>query len=369
LGYSISIAIGETIRRMMPSRLSDKGKAGTDCSMASEQSRTQRVLITGGFGCIGAETAKWLLANTDNEVVVCSRCVSLERIERVFGDADSGRLTCLEADVTDQSRLLEILTEHRVSHVAHMAGLQTPDCNAHRDLGLQVNLAGAQNLIEAMKASGLPLQRFVFASSAAVYGPRAAYPPGRVPLSAEPQPVNVYGAWKLAGENISRFFADETGIPTISVRPGALFGPGRDAGLTATPTTALKHVAMGRPYEIPYRSRQDYLYSPDVGAAVGNALVEPFEGYAAFTLPSHTVETSRFVSAIQAAARELGIERQCSVTAGSDDVPFICDLDFTPFLEAFPKSPHTPFQQAVRDSLVTFLDQLKRYGSLPGIEC
>ncbi len=335
--------------------------------MTSEQSRTQRVLITGGFGCIGAETAKWLLANTDCEVVVCSRSVSPVRIERIFGAADSDRLTCLEADVTDQARLLEILTEHRISHVAHMAGLQTPDCNAHRDLGLQVNLAGTQNLIEAMKASGLPLQRFVFASSAAVYGPRVTYPPGPVSVSAVPQPVNVYGAWKLAGENISRLFADDTGIPTISVRPGALFGPGRDAGLTATPTTALKHVALGRPYEIPYRSRQDYLYSPDVGAAVGNALIEPFEGYAAFTLPSHTVETSQFVSAIQAAARELGIEGQCSVTAGSDDVPFICDLDFTSFIAAFPKTPHTPFEVAVRQSLATFWDQLQKHGSLPGV--
>ncbi len=337
--------------------------------MSNKQSISPRVLITGGFGCIGAQTAKWLIERTDSHVVICSRSVSAERSRRAFGDSDSKRLTILQGDVTDQRRLQEVLIEHRISHVAHMAGLQTPDCNARRDLGLQVNLAGTQNLIEAMKASGLPIKRFVFASSAAVYGPRAVYPPGRVPLSSEPQPVNVYGAWKLAGENISRLFADDTGIPTISVRPGALFGPGRDAGLTATPTTALKHVALGRPYEIPYRSRQDYLYSPDVGAAVGNALVEPFEGYAAFTLPSHTVETSQFVSAIQAAARELGIEDQCSVTAGSDEVPFICDLDFEPFLKAFPKSPHTPFEQAVRESLATFLDQLERHGSLPGIEC
>lgn len=337
-------------------------------NMSNEQSSPPRVLITGGYGCIGAETAKWLIDHTDSHVVICSRSVRVERSERVFGDVDANRMTFLEADVTDQGRLQQILTEHRISHVAHMAGLQTPDCNAHRDLGLQINLAGTQNVIEAMKACGLPLQRFVFASSAAVYGPRAAYPPGRVSLSAEPQPVNVYGAWKLAGENISRLFADDTGIPTISVRPGALFGPGRDAGLTATPTTALKHVALGRPYEIPYRSRQDYLYSPDVGAAVGNALVEPFEGYAAFTLPSHTVETSQFVSAIHAAASELGIEGQCSVTYGSDEVPFICDLDFEPFLLAFPKTPHTPFEQAVKQSLETFLDQVKTYGTLPGVE-
>lgn len=329
-------------------------------SVMSNEISPPRVLITGGYGCIGAETARWLLANTGSDVVICSRRVSAERSQSVFDDADRGRMCFVEADVSHPDGLLNLLTEHRISHVAHLAGLQTPDCNAHRDLGLQINLAGTQNLIEAIKASGLPVQRFVFASSAAVYGPRSFYPAGRVPVDADPQPVNVYGTWKLAGEHISRLFAQDTGIPTICVRPGALFGPGRDAGLTATPTTAMKHVALGQPYEIPYRTRQDYLYAPDVGAAVGNTLVEPFEGYAHFTLPSHSVETAQFVDAIQAATRELGIEDQFQITIGSEEVPFICDLDFQPFLDAFPKAPNTPLEQAVLQSVRVFLDQAQK---------
>lgn len=319
-----------------------------------------RILITGGLGCIGSETAKWLVRNTEAHVVIGSRMVDAERTARVFHDIDRDRLSFAELDVRELSRLQQVLSEFGVNRVAHLAALQTPDCNAHRDLGLQINLAGTQNLIEAIKSSGHPMDRFVFASSIAVYGPRAAYLPGRVPMLAEPHPVNVYGAWKLAGEQISQFFCRETGVPTVSLRPGVLYGPGRDAGLTSTPTTAMKCVALGIPYEIPFRSRQDYLYAPDVGAAFGSALVAPLDGYGVYTLPSRTVNTGAIVDAMHAAAIELGLADGFAITIGSEEVPFICDLDFHPFCDKFPGVPHTPLERAVRQSLQVFREQVNR---------
>ena len=318
------------------------------------------ILVTGGYGCIGAELIKWLLRNSSEEILLASRTVSSSRTERVFHDVDRERLTCIELDVTDQNRLHEIFAKYDISHVAHLAALQTPDCNAHRDLGLQINLGGTQKILEAIKASGNDLARFVYASSIAVYGTRDSYPQERVPMMAEPQPVNVYGTWKLAGEQISQFFCDDTGISTVCLRPGVLFGPGRDAGLTSTPTTAMKSVALGRPYEIPYRTRQDYLYTQDVGAAFGNALVEPFAGYGIFTLPARTVAMQEFVAAMRQAARDVGLGSQFRITIGSDDVPFICDLEYEPFLAAFPKAPHTSAEAALRASLTVFKEQVAK---------
>lgn len=320
----------------------------------------KQVLITGGYGCIGAETAKWILRNTPAGVVICSRSVSPERSERVFHDIDLTRMTFIEADVTNQGGLERILREHQITHVAHMAALQTPDCNANRDAGLQINLAGTQNIIEAMKSSGSAIERYVFASSIAVYGPRNAYPAGPVPMLAEPQPVNVYGAWKLAGEQISKFYCEDTGVPTLCIRPGVLFGPGRDAGLTSSPTTAMKCVALGLPYAIPFCSRQDYLYAPDVGAAFAAALMHPFHGFGIFTLPSHTADTARIVAELRDAAAELDIADRCRITVGNEEVPFICDLDFQAFTDTFPTVPHTPLDQAVRSSLEVFLQQVRR---------
>jgi nucleoside-diphosphate-sugar epimerase len=326
----------------------------------SDQQTMKNILITGGYGCIGAETVKWLIRNTDASVVICSRAVSADRTGRVFHDVDRSRIVAVPADVRDQRQLQQVLAEHGITQVVHLAALQTPDCNANRDLGLQINLAGTQNLIEAIKQVGLPLERFVFASSIAVYGPRAAYPTARVPMLAEPQPVNVYGVWKLAGESLSRFFCEETGVPTICLRPGVLFGPGRDAGLTSTPTTAIKCVALDLPYEIPFRSRQDYLFAPDVGAAVGNAVLESFAGYGVFTLPARTLDTVQIVESLRRVAEDLGVIDQFKITIGDQAVPFICDLEYEAFCRAFPKVPHTALDQALRQSLEVFVDQVRR---------
>lgn len=320
----------------------------------------QTILVTGGLGCIGAETAKWLLRNSDAAVVVCSRGVSDERADRVFHDVPRERLVLVRADVTDQQAIERILAEHRVTRVVHLAALQTPDCNQHRRLGLEINLGGTLNVIEAMKARGTPLERYIFASSIAVYGPRATYPTPRVPMLAEPNPVNLYGAWKLAGEHISRIFCQETGVPTLSLRPGVLYGPGRDAGLTSSPTTAMKCVALGRAYEIPFRSRQDYLFAPDVGGAIGTAVLAPFAGYGAFTLPSLTLSTDEIVASLRRAAASLGLAEQFQITVGQEEVPFICDLEYEPFVETFPGVPHTPLDEGVRRSLEVFLDQARR---------
>ncbi len=317
-------------------------------------------LVTGGLGCIGAETTKWLLKHTNAKVVVCGRDINLQRVERVFHDVDKTNLKVVAIDITNQPLLSQTIEAEGISHIIHLAALQTPECNQHRDLGMQINLGGTQNLIEAMKCHRAQIRRFVFASSIAVYGPRVFYPEDRVPTDAAPHPVNVYGAWKLAGENITRIFSEETGIDSISLRPGVLFGPGRDAGLTSTPTTALKSVALGIPYEIPFQNCQDYLYAPDVGAAFGQATTKPFAGYGAFTLPSHTVDTSQFVSAITAAAESLGIASQCNITVGKQTVPFICDLAYESFQKAFPRVPHTRLNIAVQSSLRTFQQQFEK---------
>ncbi|MEQ9408185.1 MAG: NAD-dependent epimerase/dehydratase family protein [Fuerstiella sp.] len=157
---------------------------------------TERILITGGYGCIGVQAVKWLLKHTDALVVVGSRDVNDQRTQRLFHDVDGSRLTCVSLDVREQRQLQDVLTEKRITRVIHLAALQTPDCNTYRDRGLQINLAGTQNLIEAMKACPHPMQRFVFASSIAIYGPRSFYSGPQVPMLAEPNPVNVYGVWK-----------------------------------------------------------------------------------------------------------------------------------------------------------------------------
>lgn len=333
-------------------------------STPAPEPHPETVLVTGGYGCIGAETTKYLLRNTDVFVVICSRRVSQQRTDDVFSDLPDEmrqRLTTCELDIRDQRATEGLLREHSVSRVIHLAALQTPDCNANRDLGLQINLAGTQNLLEAIKVARLDekdsFRRFVFASSVAVYGFRQHYPPGPVAMDASPRPVNPYGIWKLAGEELTRQFFEETGIPSVSLRPGVLFGPGRDIGLTSAPTTAMKHLARGEAYQVPFRSKQDYLYAPDVGAAFGIAAMQTFDGYGFYTLPSHTTDTVGFVELMRDCAAELEPNWPFNITVGEEDVPFICDLEFTAFTERFSQVPHTALRTAILQSLRIFRDK------------
>lgn len=313
------------------------------------------ILVTGGYGCIGAELVKWLLRNSSESVLLASRTVSPERTHRIFADVDRSKLACVELDVANSNQLDEVFGKYPITHIAHLAALQTPDCNAHRDLGLQINLGGTQHILESAKKQGTTrLKRIVYASSIAVYGPRDSYPQSRVPETAEPNPVNVYGVWKLASEHLLKLFARECNVSAVSLRPCVLFGPGRDLGLTSTPTTALKAIALGVPYKIPFCSKQDYSYAPDVGAAFGHCLLEPFLGYDVFTLPSVTRSMHEVVAAMKAAANTQAMSDRFDIAYGDEKVPFICDIEFGSVLEAFPKIPQTNFEQALAESLETF---------------
>lgn len=57
------------------------------------------------------------------------------------------------------------------------------------------------------------------------------------------------------------------------------------------------------------------------------------------------------------AAAEAGLTTNFAITVGTSEVPFICDLDYQPFLNAFPETPHTPLFEAVRASLQEFRRQ------------
>ena len=121
----------------------------------------------------------------------------------------------------------------------------------------------------------------------------------------------------------------------------------------------MKKIVLGLPYEIPFRSRQDFLYAPDVGAAFAKAACDPFTGYGIFTLPSHTVETSAMIETMRRVATESGLAKSFQITMGTAEIPFICNLDYAPFLQAFPGTPHTPLDTAVRESLLEFQRQAR----------
>ncbi len=327
------------------------------------------VLVTGGTGCIGAVTVRDLLAAGASRVVVASRAATPGLLPLWLPLPLAERITLVSADLGDAAAMQRVVTEHRPTHVVHLAGLQSPDCDADPARGLAVNVGGTQVLLEAVERLPVPLQRFVFASSAAVYGPRSLYPGPRVSECDPLQPPNRYGVWKLAGEHLCRLFAQRTGVPTVCLRLNTTYGKGRDRGRTAAPTLAMKQVATGalrgvvQPFAMPYRGRENYHFVEDVGAHFAAAATQPFTGFGAFNIRGTTVEVSEFLALIRTVAAELGMGEFCEVSlaAQASENLFVSDLDDRAMQGRFVGLPCTPLVDGVRRSLREFVRLAPRY--------
>ena len=312
------------------------------------------VFITGPTGCIGAATIRYLLDNGVDRVIGLSRRSDMTRIDERLHD----RITLIAGEVTDIDVIKRVLRDHQPKQIIHLAAFQTPDCDASPLGGMQVNVGGTMAVLQAAAESPNDLERVVFASSAAVYGPRRMYDASGVDTSSAMSPPNLYGYWKVAGEGMAQAFQRETGIPTVSLRLATTYGPGRDQGLTAAPTTALKAVAAGQPFRMPYEGREHYHFVDDVGAGFAQAAIEPFEGYGVFNLRGQTVEGTEFLQNVRDVAAELGITPvDLDIDADVAKNLFVCDLNDKATLEAFPKMPLTTLADGIRRSLLFFTEQ------------
>jgi nucleoside-diphosphate-sugar epimerase len=118
---------------------------------------------------------------------------------------------------TDLAALLEGKTH--VFHLAAQAGVRKSWGSDFR-IYTDNNVDATQRLLEA--CVGLPLHRFVYASSSSVYGDNVSIP---MREDALPQPVSPYGVTKLAAEQLCYLYHANCHVPTTSVRYFTVYGP------------------------------------------------------------------------------------------------------------------------------------------------
>src|SRR5438132_11646136 len=134
-----------------------------------------RVLLTGGYGCIGSWIAKNLLERGD-QIWIYDLKEDPRRLRLILPEVKVREVGFIQGDVTDLTRLRQALAHHNISHVIHLAGLQVPVCRADPLLGAKVNVLGTLSVLEAMRLSDAQVKRLVYASSAAEFGAPEPYP-------------------------------------------------------------------------------------------------------------------------------------------------------------------------------------------------
>ncbi len=224
-----------------------------------------KVLLSGGAGFIGSWVAEALL-RAGHEVAVFDNLATGNRanLSRVMKD-----IQLYEGDVRDASLVDQAASE--CDAVVHLAAVSNVvDCTNNPRFALSTNVEGTLTLLEAARWNSY--RRFVFASSAAVYGEPRALP---VPETASPSPMSVYAATKLAGEALVDAYASSFGLSGVCLRLFNVYGPRQRAGDYAGVITKFFDDAKRKgtlTIEGTGRQTRDLVFVEDAARAVVKAL-------------------------------------------------------------------------------------------------
>jgi len=283
----------------------------------------EHYMVTGAQGCIGA----WILKNLISEGVAVT-AIDLDtnprRLRQIATDAEIARVDFVQGDVSDAAGLARLVEERGITHIIHLAGLQTPACQADPITGARVNVIGTLAVFEAARRFPTQVQRIVYASSIGVFGEADAYQ-GAVQDDSRPTPVSHYGVFKLTNEGNARIYWREHQISSIGLRPLTVYGPGRDQGMTSAPTKAMKAAVIARAFTIPFSGPTDMLYVDDCAKVFIQSARVLYRGADLFNLSGVLVDMSDVVACIEDILPDArGLIRVCG-----GPMPFYAFLDDT----------------------------------------
>lgn len=191
---------------------------------AALQVRGARILIAGAASLVGSHTADLLLEAGAAEVLLLDN-FAFGTVEAIAHLQDDPRVKVVRGDLT---RLPDLLAATEgVDGVLHLAAYMTLGFAQTPWQAVDVNIRGAQNMLEACRVN--KVRKVVFASSNAVYG----YGPGIQGALAENGPFHstgappaaiLYGASKIMGEQLCRQYYQKYGLDYVVLRYSTVYG-------------------------------------------------------------------------------------------------------------------------------------------------
>lgn len=171
-----------------------------------------KILVSGGAGFIGSHIVEHFQGRADVRV--------LDNLRSGFEHNLAGlKHQLIKGSILDRAIVRRAMKG--VDYVFHLAAMVSVpesmgkplDCN-------EINTSGTLVMLE--ESARAKVKKFVFSSSAAVYGDNPAVPKAESML---PEPKSPYAITKLDGEFYCRMFSEESGLPTVCLRYFNVFGP------------------------------------------------------------------------------------------------------------------------------------------------
>lgn len=295
------------------------------------------LMITGGAGFIGSHVALHLAQTTHHRIVVVDNFndyydPGIKRAN-ILPLAYSPTSTVIEADIRQRERMAQIVRQHEITHILHLAGMANVRASVEQSpLYVEVNTLGTVNILEAARENGV--QQVVAASTSSVYGTDSPIP--FVEDAPATHPLASYPASKRAAEILGHTYTHLFGLNVTFLRFFNVYGPNGRPDMM--PLRVLD--AIVRKKEIMLynggQMRRDWTYIEDINAGILAALERPL-GHEIINLGCGEPETmTAFVEIMEELTRRKAILKD--VPAPPSDPPITyCDnskarrlLDFDP---------------------------------------
>jgi UDP-glucose 4-epimerase len=178
--------------------------------------RGAKVLVVGGAGGIGSHLVDALV--DEGAVISVYDKFTRGNLANLEWARQNAELNIVEGDITDAEALKRAC--QGIDYVFHLAAVWMADCQRSPRLGMEINVGGTFNVLEAAQAGGV--RKVIFSSAGAVYG-EPVYAP--VDEDHPLNPANMYAASKIAGEKFCEAFYQTYGLNYVALRYWNVYGP------------------------------------------------------------------------------------------------------------------------------------------------
>jgi nucleoside-diphosphate-sugar epimerase len=298
------------------------------------------VLVTGASGCIGS----WTLALLQ-EAGVAVYALDLQKDTRrprlLMSESELELVKWLVGDISDPDAINKAIEHSGATAIIHLAALQVPFCKADPIAGARVNVVGTVNVFEA--ARKYKISRLAYASSIAAHG-----------VFDAKTLATLYGAYKFCNEQTARVYMQDWQVPSVGMRPGVVYGVGRDQGMTSKTTVAILAAAAGKPYIIPFTGAVSWLHAGEVASAFVKAVSRPRDQAVVFDIngvPSTVEESLQIIKAV--APKSL-------VRAKGSPLPFPMNLSDAPLRAFLGDYGTVPLDQGIAETFAMFGSLLEK---------
>jgi nucleoside-diphosphate-sugar epimerase len=272
------------------------------------------ILVTGGLGMIGAQTARALVDSGQEVVVTAFRRTEVPSFL-------AGRVTVERLDVTDRDAFLALGDRHDISDIVHLAGT-IPD---EDPVGFfRTDIAGLLNALDAARSWGV--RRFAVASSIGVYIGRSEsrwHEELALPTTALP---HLIVAFKKAVEPLTTHSLQGSGVQPVVLRIGSIWGPLIDPESPFLPIPSyISAVLRGeQPRPLHADDGGDRCYASDAGRAIALLMTAQTLRHDTYNVSSGRPAANReFADALEAIIPGLRLELLPGRQHGPGEDPYL----------------------------------------------